>query len=538
VMHYLSIITEEQTLILQSGHPLGIFPASPENPRVIITNGIMIPNYSTRELYNDLFALGVTMYGQMTAGSFCYIGPQGIVHGTTLTLLNAARLYLGSADMAGRVVVTSGLGGMSGAQAKAAVVCGCIGVIAESSKEALVKRHNQGWLQEYTDDLDQLMARIRKYRASKTVRSIGYLGNIVDLWERLVLEQKKTGELLVDLGSDQTSCHNPYGGGYSPMQMSYDDSNKLLAENPAKYGELVKETLRRHVAAINELSKAGMHFWDYGNAFLLEAGRAGADIHHPTKKTPTGERSFKYPSYFQDIMGDIFSLGFGPFRWVCTSGCMEDLQTTDDIALEVLKELQVGLPEVVAEQYRDNARWLREAGGHQLTVGSAARILYADQRGRQSIAVAFNDAVAQGRLKSSVVISRDHHDVSGTDSPYRETANVTDGSNLTADMSVQTMVGNACRGATWVAIHNGGGVGWGEVMNGGFGMLLDGTDAAGRKAKAMLAWDVSNGVARRCWSGNGNALVAIQRTMSSNPRLRVTLPHQAEENVIEAAFKN
>ncbi|KAF2368680.1 Urocanase [Trinorchestia longiramus] len=556
-MHYLSTMTEDQTLVLSSGHPVGLFPSRPGAPRLVISNGIVVPNYSSRQRYDDMFALGVTMYGQMTAGSFCYIGPQGIVHGTTLTVLNAGRKYLQTSTLAGRVFITSGLGGMSGAQAKAAVICGCVGVIAEVSEEALRKRYTQGWLEQYTDSLPELVRRIRQHRENKTSTSIGYLGNIVDVWEYLVAEYKKTGELLVDLGSDQTSCHNPFKGGYYPAQLTYQQANEMLAEDPEGFRKLVLESLQRQVAAINALANAGMYFWDYGNAFLLEASRAGADV-YAEKDEGSRDRPFRYPSYVQDIMGDIFSLGFGPFRWVCCSGCSEDLRTTDQIALSVTRKIAAeGLPESVQQQYADNDRWLTEAGRHNLTVGSAARILYADQQGRVAIALAFNAAVHSGQLKSPVVISRDHHDVSGTDSPFRETANITDGSAFTAgecviasnvtanitdgsaftaDMAVQNVIGDACRGATWVALHNGGGVGWGEVVNGGFGLVLDGSQAAGERARLMLNWDVANGVARRSWSGNSNASATIERSMQRDPLLKITLPHHADPNLLQEAF--
>lgn len=533
VMHYLSVMTEEQTLVLYSGHPLGLFPSDQRSPRVIITNGMVIPNYSSKANYDDMFAMGVTMYGQMTAGSYCYIGPQGIVHGTTLTVLNAGRKYLHLESLAGRVFLTSGLGGMSGAQAKAAVICGCIGVVAEVSEEALKKRHKQGWLEEYTDDLGVLIRRIREARAKKEVTSIGYLGNVVDVWERLVREYEATGELLVELGSDQTSCHNPFSGGYCPAQLTFHQAEEMLAKNPDKFRSLVEESLRRHVSAINKLAEAGMFFWDYGNAFLLEARRAGADV-----GAADGDAiKFRYPSYVQDIMGDIFSLGFGPFRWVCASGDSQDLQKTDEIACTVLQAIcDEGIPERIQKQYSDNIRWIRQAGQHKLVVGSQARILYSDQVGRVKIAQAFNEAVRTGKLKGPVVISRDHHDVSGTDSPFRETSNVYDGSAFTADMAVQNFVGDAFRGATWVALHNGGGVGWGEVMNGGFGLLLDGTEDAHYRATLMLNWDVSNGVARRAWSGNENAEATITRSMALDRRLQVTVPHHADPSLVARAL--
>ncbi|XP_047390850.1 urocanate hydratase isoform X3 [Sciurus carolinensis] len=513
-MSYLSKMTEEQTLVMYSGHPLGLFPSSPGAPRLIITNGMVIPNYSSRTEYEKLFALGVTMYGQMTAGSYCYIGPQGIVHGTVLTILNAGRRYLGIENLAGKVFVTSGLGGMSGAQAKAAVIVGCIAVIAEVDKAALVKRHQQGWLMEVTDSLDHCIERLR---------------------ERLVHELDTTGELLVDLGSDQTSCHNPFNGGYYPVQLGFTEAQSLLASNPAEFKDLVQESLRRHVSAINRLAKENFFFWDYGNAFLLEAQRAGADV----EKKSANKTEFRYPSYVQHIMGDIFSQGFGPFRWVCTSGDPQDLAVTDQLATSVLENaIAEGVKTSVKLQYMDNVRWIREAAKHQLVVGSQARILYSDQKGRVAIAVAINQAIASGKVKAPVVLSRDHHDVSGTDSPFRETSNIYDGSAFCADMAVQNFVGDACRGATWVALHNGGGVGWGEVINGGFGLLLDGTPEAEQRARMMLSWDVSNGVARRCWSGNPKAYEIICQTMQENSGLEVTLPHQvAEEGILQQALR-
>jgi len=524
VMYYLAKMGEDQTLSMYSGHPMGLFPSHANAPRVVITNGMVIPNYSSREKYEKMFALGVSMYGQMTAGSYCYIGPQGIVHGTTITVMNAGRKYLKVDDLKGKVFVTAGLGGMSGAQAKAAVIAGCVGVIAEVSEEALQKRFHQGWLKEIASDLDDLISRIRQRRAQGTGTSIGYHGNVVALWERLVEEYEKTGDLLVELGSDQTSCHNPFGGGYYPVQLGFDEANELLASEPDSFQVVVEESLRRHAAAINALAAAGMFFWDYGNAFLLEAQRAGAQVYDPEDTLGT---KFKYPSYVQDIMGDIFSMGFGPFRWVCTSCDPKDLETSDSIAAQVLENIiNGGVPEITKQCYQDNIKWIREAGKHGMVVGSQARILYADQRGRCAIAAAFNAAVADGKIKKPIVISRDHHDVSGTDSPFRETSNIYDGSAFCADMATQNCIGDAARGATWVALHNGGGVGWGEVINGGFGLLLDGSNEAGQRAKTMLGWDVSNGVARRAWSGNISAISTIQTTMRSNPRLEVTVPHQ------------
>ncbi|XP_013065223.2 urocanate hydratase-like isoform X2 [Biomphalaria glabrata] len=527
-MHYLSEMSETQTLVMYSGHPMGLFPSLTTSPRLVITNGMMIPNYSSREMYDKLFSLGVTMYGQMTAGSYCYIGPQGIVHGTTLTILNAARKNLKTNDLAGKVFVSAGLGGMSGAQAKAAVICGCVGVVAEVSEDALLKRYNQGWVMELVNDLDNLVALLKNARRRKKPLSIGYHGNIVDVWERLVMEYEATGEVLVDLGSDQTSCHNPFQGGYYPVQISYQEAREMMHQDPVNFKVLVQESLCRQVAAINKLSAGGMYFFDYGNAFLLEASRAGADV---GRKDGLHGTTFKYPSYVQDIMGDIFSLGFGPFRWVCTSADPEDLKKTDALALSVIEQLSKNsIPCSVKQQYDDNAKWIKEAGEHNMVVGSQARILYSDQEGRISVALAFNKAVSEGYLKGPVVISRDHHDVSGTDSLYRETSNIYDGSAFCADMSVQNVLGDSFRGATWVALHNGGGVGWGEVMNGGFGLVLDGSEEAKTRAENMLAWDVSNGVSRRCWAGNQNAKETIQRTMMTEPRLRVTLPHGIEDD--------
>uniref|UniRef100_A0A673LG96 Urocanate hydratase n=1 Tax=Sinocyclocheilus rhinocerous TaxID=307959 RepID=A0A673LG96_9TELE len=500
VFHYLSTMTEEQTLVMYSGHPLGLFPSLPSSPRCVITNGMVIPNYSSREEYEKMFAMGITMYGQMTAGSYCYIGPQGIVHGTMLTVLNAGRRYLGSGDLRGRVFVTSGLGGMSGAQAKAAVIAGCVGVIAEVDEAPLKKRHEQGWLMEITSDLSHCIQRIR-YSIQENIH-------------------RNTQTYL------QFIFH--FYGGYYPVQLAFRQANQLMNTDPERFKTLVQESLRRQVAAINKLSDAGMFFWDYGNAFLLEAQRAGAEV----EKKGGGATEFKYPSYVQHIMGDIFSLGFGPFRWVCTSGDPADLAETDAIATAVLEDISSTVTERVRQQYSDNIRWICEAGKHKMVVGSQARILYSDQRGRVSIALAINQAIAKGRVSAPVVISRDHHDVSGTDSPFRETSNVYDGSAFCADMAVQNFVGDAFRGATWVALHNGGGVGWGEVINGGFGLVLDGSEDAGQRAKLMLNWDVSNGVARRCWSGNANAYETIQRTMEDQRQLRVTMPNPVPEDQI------
>jgi urocanate hydratase len=472
------------------------------------------------------------MYGQMTAGSYCYIGPQGIVHGTTLTILNAGRRYLDVNDLSGKVLVTSGLGGMSGAQAKAAVISGCIGVIAEVSKEAIMKRYKQGWLMEIEENLDRLIARIRQARTQCFPLSIGYHGNVVDLWERLETELESTGELLVDLGTDQTSCHNPYNGGYYPVQLDYDEARIQMYKDPTNFKHLVQQSLKRQVLAINKLAASGMFFWDYGNAFLLEASRAGADV----LSTDSCDKSmFRYPSYVQHIMGDIFSLGFGPFRWVCTSGLASDLTKTDEIATQVMKDIiAAGVSSTVEQQYNDNIRWIEQASKHQMVVGSQARILYSDCVGRLKIAVAFNSAVNNGTLAGPVVASRDHHDVSGTDSPYRETSNIYDGSTFCADMAVQNVIGDSFRGATWVALHNGGGVGWGEAINGGFGLVLDGSVEAEQRAIQMLSWDVNNGLARRCWSGNQTANDTIRYAMERDNLLRVTLPYDVtNEDVIE-----
>jgi len=526
-MKYLSELKEDQTLVMYSGHPLGIFPSHPDAPRVVITNGMVVPNYSSRDHFEKMFAIGVSMYGQMTAGSYCYIGPQGIVHGTTITILNAGRKYLNAEDLSGKVFVSSGLGGMSGAQGKAGIICNAITVIAEVNEIALRKRYSQGWIMEIVSDLDSCIERIKQARNERKPVSIAYHGNVVDLWERLASEE----DLLVDLGSDQTSLHNPFNGGYYPVGLSFKEANELMAQNCNRFRELVQASLKRQVAAINKLTERGMKFWDYGNSFLLEASRAGADI-----MDATGSK-FKYPSYVEDIMGDIFSLGFGPFRWVCTSGLESDLKLTDEIASEVIRELSTMASEKSRKQYEDNLLWVINAGNHKLVVGSQARILYSDAKGRETIAVAFNDAVANGKLKGPVVISRDHHDVGGADSPYRETANITDGSMFCADMSVQNAIGDAFRGATWIALHNGGGVGWGEAINGGFGLVLDGSKDASRRAKQMLHWDVLNGVTRRAWAQNENAEETIKKAMEDDPNLRITLPnHIATPSLLNTAF--
>ena len=529
-MKYLSMMEEDQTLVLYSGHPLGLFPSHPDAPRVVLTNGMVVPNYSSKDDYARMAALGVTSYGQMTAGSFMYIGPQGIVHGTTITLLNAGRKYLGippGEDLSGRLFVTSGLGGMSGAQAKASVIAGAVGVIAEINPRALKKRLDQGWLLEAEDDLDKVLSRMDRALREKKPLSLGYLGNVVDLWERLVKEG-----IHVDLGSDQTSLHNPYQGGYYPVGLTLEESNRMMAEAPESFKERVRESLRRQVAAVNALAERGMRFWDYGNAFLLEASRAGA----PGILEEDG--SFAYPSYVEDIMGPMcFDYGFGPFRWVCTSCDPSDLDVTDRIAGDILEEIAAKADPRVEQQNRDNLRWIRAAKDNNLVVGSQARILYADREGRIRIALAFNDAVREGRVKAPVVLGRDHHDVSGTDSPFRETANIKDGSRFTADMAVHNVIGDAFRGATWVSLHNGGGVGWGEVINGGFGLVLDGTEEAARRARAMLSWDVSNGLARRSWAGNEGARYAVREAMKAEKGMNVTLPEEADREMVEEAVK-
>uniref|UniRef100_T1J844 Urocanate hydratase n=1 Tax=Strigamia maritima TaxID=126957 RepID=T1J844_STRMM len=523
VMKYLCNMSADQTLVLNSGHPLGLFPSNQSSPRMIICNGMVIPNYSSRNDYDRLFALGVTQYGQMTAGCFCYIGSQGIVHGTVLTLLNAGRKYLNLNSLAGKVYVSSGLGGMSGAQAKAATITGCLGIIAEVNYSALKKRLDQQWLDEIVTDLDKVISKIREAKRTKKPGSIGYHGNIVDLLIRLVAELEATGECLVDMASDQTSCHNPFNGGYYPYQLTYEEAEITMRENPTLFEKLVRESLCEQIKAINVLTDKGMKFWDYGNAFLLEASRAGGDV---DAQCIAGKLTFRYPSYMQDIMGEIFALGFGPFRWICTSGRANDLAMTDQIALDLLQKLQrVEMNEQVKQQYEDNIKWIREAAVNNLVVGSQARILYSDQVGRVALAKAFNTAIRDGKISAPIVLSRDHHDVSGTDSPYRETSNITDGSAFTADMAVQNCIGDAFRGATWVALHNGGGVGWGEVINGGFGLVLDGKNETDDRIAMMLNWDVTNGVARRSWSGDLTAQETIQRAMRADPNLQVTLPH-------------
>lgn len=526
-MKYLSEMTDEQTLAMYSGHPMGLFPSHKDAPRVVVTNGMVIPNYSKPDDWEKFNALGVSQYGQMTAGSYMYIGPQGIVHGTTITVLNAGRMLPGAADegLGGKLFVTSGLGGMSGAQAKAAVIAGAVGVVAEVNEAAALKRHSQGWVDELFYDLDQLIFRIQTARNNKESVSLAYVGNIVDLWEKFAEENTR-----IELGSDQTSLHNPWAGGYYPAGLSFEESNKMMAEDPDQFKEKVKDSLRRQVKAINTLAANGMYFFDYGNAFLLEASRAGANILDE-------KGDFIYPSYVQDIMGPMcFDYGFGPFRWVCTSGKPEDLDTTDRIAMEVLQQISATAPKEISQQMNDNIQWIREAKTNNLVVGSQARILYADAEGRTKIASAFNRAIASGKISGPVVLGRDHHDVSGTDSPFRETSNIYDGSKFTADMAIQNVIGDSFRGATWVSIHNGGGVGWGEVINGGFGLLLDGSEDANRRLESMLFWDVNNGIARRNWARNEGAIFAIKRAMESNPNLKVTLPVQADDELINNQF--
>ena len=519
VMQYLATMTDEQTLVMYSGHPLGLFPSHKDAPRVIVTNGMVIPNYSKPDDWERFNALGVSQYGQMTAGSYMYIGPQGIVHGTTITVMNAARKQGGSP--AGKLFVTAGLGGMSGAQPKAGNIAGVVSVIAEINPKAAEKRFQQGWVDELHPSLDELIPRIRQAVADKKPVSLAYVGNVVDLWERLADE-----DIHVDLGSDQTSLHNPWAGGYYPVGYSLEESKRMMAEKPAAFKEAVQASLRRHVAAINRLAAKGMYFFDYGNAFLLESSRAGADV-------LKADGTFRYPSYVQDIMGPLyFDYGFGPFRWVCMSEKPEDLAKSDALAVKVLGEIAATAPEEIAGQMRDNIHWIEEAGRNHLVVGSQARILYADCEGRTKIALAFNEAIRKGEITAPIVLGRDHHDVSGTDSPFRETSNIYDGSQFTADMAVQNVIGDGFRGATWVSIHNGGGVGWGEVINGGFGMVIDGSEDSARHIREMLFWDVNNGIARRSWARNEGARFAIEREMARTPGLKVTLPHQADENLI------
>ena len=527
-MKYLSQMTDEQTLAMYSGHPMGLFPSHKDAPRVVVTNGMVIPNYSSPDDWERLNALGVSQYGQMTAGSYMYIGPQGIVHGTTITLLNASRKRMSAEQEspAGMLFVSSGLGGMSGAQPKAGVISGVVSVVAEVNEVAAKKRHSQGWVDELHSSLDELIPRIRKAVSDKEAVSMAYVGNVVDLWERLSQEG-----INVDLGSDQTSLHNPWAGGYYPVGLTYEESNEMMASNPTEFKLRVEESLRRQNVAIAQLVARGMYFFDYGNAFLLESSRAGADIVRP-------EGGFIYPSYVQDIMGPMFfDYGFGPFRWVCTSGSEADLDTTDRIASNVLAKMATEAPEQIRSQIEDNLHWIRSAKHNKLVVGSQARILYADCQGRTLIAEAFNRAIAAGEISAPVVLGRDHHDVSGTDSPYRETSNIYDGSQYTADMAIQNVIGDSFRGATWVSIHNGGGVGWGEVINGGFGMVIDGSAESSRHIEQMLYWDVNNGIARRNWARNEGSTFAIKRAMELNPNLNVTIPNLADDTLIEAVLK-
>lgn len=522
VMKYLSEMTDEQTLVMYSGHPLGLFPSHKNAPRVVVTNGMVIPNYSKPDDWERMNAMGVSQYGQMTAGSYMYIGPQGIVHGTTITVMNAARKVGGNNQ---KLFVTAGLGGMSGAQPKAGNIAGVVSVTAEINPKAAEKRFKQGWVDELHTDLDELIPAVRKAVEEKRVASMAYVGNVVDLWERLAEE-----DIHVDLGSDQTSLHNPWAGGYYPAGLSFEESKQMMAEDPENFKKAVQASLRRQVEAINRLTKKGMYFFDYGNAFLLESGRAGADVMLPNGK-------FRYPSYVQDIMGPMFfDYGFGPFRWVCTSGKEEDLATTDRLAAEVLEEIMKTAPKEIQGQMADNIHWIREAGRNKLVVGSQARILYADCEGRTKIALAFNDAIRRGELSAPVVLGRDHHDVSGTDSPFRETSNIYDGSQFCADMAVQNVIGDAFRGATWVSIHNGGGVGWGEVINGGFGMVIDGSEDSERHIREMLLWDVNNGIARRSWARNEGSIEAIRREMERTPGLTVTLPNFVDDTIINSLF--
>ena len=523
-MQYLSEMTDKQTLVMYSGHPLGLFPSNKNAPRVVVTNGMVIPNYSKPDDWEKMNALGVSQYGQMTAGSYMYIGPQGIVHGTTITVLNGFR-KIGKSPK-GNLFVTAGLGGMSGAQPKAGNIAGCITVCAEVNPKITQVRLDQGWIDEKITDLDELVERVKIAKQKQETVSIAYLGNIVEIWEKF-----DESEIFIDLGSDQTSLHNPWAGGYYPVDISFEEANKMMAENPTLFKEKVQETLRRHAKAINKHTEKGTYFFDYGNAFLLEASRAGADVMNPNKELG---REFKYPSYVQDIMGPMcFDYGFGPFRWVCASGNSNDLKKTDKIACKVLEKLKEKSPKEIQQQMADNIQWIKGAQKNKLVVGSQARILYADAVGRIEIAKAFNKAIKKGKI-GPVVLGRDHHDVSGTDSPYRETSNIYDGSRFTADMAIQNVIGDSFRGATWVSIHNGGGVGWGEVINGGFGMLLDGSKAATKRLKSMLFWDVNNGISRRSWARNDEAIFAIKRAMKSEKQLKVTLPNKVDESLFDS----
>ncbi|MEQ3514220.1 urocanate hydratase [Pseudoalteromonas sp. BZB3] len=521
-MKYLSEMEEDQTLHMYSGHPMGLFPSSKDAPRVVVTNGMMIPNYSQPDDWEKFNALGVTQYGQMTAGSFMYIGPQGIVHGTTITVMNAFRKVLNKGESPkGKIFLTAGLGGMSGAQPKAGNIANCITVCAEVNPKAAIKRHEQGWVDELVDNIDDLVARVRKAQENEEVVSIAFIGNIVNVWESFLEE-----DIFIHLGSDQTSLHNPWSGGYYPADISYEESNRLIREEPEVFKEKVQSTLKRHAEAVNKHTAKGTYFFDYGNAFLLESSRAGGDV------MAENGIDFKYPSYVQDILGPMcFDYGFGPFRWVCTSGNPADLDKTDEIAAQVLEEIMANSPEEIQQQMQDNITWIKDAKENKLVVGSQARILYADSEGRIKIAKAFNDAIERGEI-GPVVLGRDHHDVSGTDSPFRETSNIYDGSRFTADMAIHNVIGDGFRGATWVSIHNGGGVGWGEVMNGGFGMLLDGSDDAMRRLKSMLLFDVNNGIARRSWARNEEANFAIKREMARTPKLKVTLSQNVEDDIL------
>ena len=522
-MKYLAEMTEEQTLAMYSGNPMGLFPSHKDAPRVVVTNGMMIPNYSKPDDWERYNAMGVTQYGQMTAGSYMYIGPQGIVHGTTITVLNAARMQGG--ETAGKLFITAGLGGMSGAQPKAGNIAGVVSITAEINPNATQKRYQQGWVDEVHDNLDELFSRVRESLAKKEARSYAYQGNVVDLWEYAA-----ANDIHVDLGSDQTSLHNPWAGGYYPVGLSFEESKQMMAEKPEQFREAVQASLRRQVGAINKLTAKGMYFFDYGNAFLLESSRAGADVMRPDGR-------FRYPSYVQDIMGPMyFDYGFGPFRWVCTSGKPEDLDCSDHIAMEVLAEIAARSPKEIQQQMHDNIQWIKGAKANHLVVGSQARILYADAEGRIRIAAAFNKAIKEGRISAPIVLGRDHHDVSGTDSPFRETSNIYDGSCFTADMAVQNVIGDSFRGATWVSIHNGGGVGWGEVINGGFGMVIDGSDDSDRRLRSMLFWDVNNGISRRSWARNNGAMFAIRRAMENEPNLKVTIPNLVDDDLLNRLF--
>ncbi len=526
-MKYLSEMTEEQTLAMYSGHPAGLFPSHKEAPRVVVTNGMVVPNYSKPDDWEKFNALGVSQYGQMTAGSFMYIGPQGIVHGTTITILNALRKIQkqGETEICGKLFLSSGLGGMSGAQPKAGNIAGVISVVAEVNPKASSKRHEQGWVDELISDLDKLCERVKTAKSNKETVSIAFQGNIVDVWEKFAQVN-----IFVDLGSDQTSLHNPWAGGYYPAGLSFEESNAMMSDNPILFKQKIEESLQRQATAIRKHTDIGTYFFDYGNAFLLEASRAGADI-------LKSDGTFIYPSYVQDIMGPMFfDFGFGPFRWVCTSGKSEDLEKTDKIAAKILREIAAKSPKEIQGQLNDNILWIEQAGKNKLVVGSQARILYADAEGRIKIAEAFNSAVKSGEISAPIVLGRDHHDVSGTDSPYRETSNIYDGSSFTADMAIQNVIGDSFRGATWVSIHNGGGVGWGEVINGGFGMTLDGSPEASRRAEMMLFWDVNNGISRRSWARNKESVFAIKRAMSENSNLVVTLPNFADDDLINNIF--